>query len=248
MPIKRSILGVRFDLVGHEEAADRVLGWVQSRRRGYVTFANPHCVELCRRDPAMRSATDAAAMTLPDGVGIIWVARMMGLTNRGRVSGPEFMLHLCDVGRARGCRHFFFGGAPGVPERLAEKLMDKLPGLRVAGTFSPPYRSMTDAEIEQLAHRVRESRPDVFWVGLGAPKQEKWMQRFHSLLEVPVMIGVGAAFDFHSGNVGWAPTMMRKAGLEWAFRLASDPGRMWRRDVDSFRFLWNAMLENRNHR
>jgi N-acetylglucosaminyldiphosphoundecaprenol N-acetyl-beta-D-mannosaminyltransferase len=185
----------------------------------------------------MATAANHAGLTLPDGVGIILAANMLGYANKGRTTGPALMLNLCDWGREHGYRHYFFGGRPGVADALARKLSAAYPGLEVAGTFCPPFRSLRAREDAAITRHINSARPDIVWVGLGAPKQEIWMAQHQGRIEATAMIGVGAAFDFHSGNVKWAPGWIRKAGLEWAWRLASEPRRMWRRNLDSPRFL-----------
>jgi N-acetylglucosaminyldiphosphoundecaprenol N-acetyl-beta-D-mannosaminyltransferase len=197
---------------------------------------------MCRRDPEMRKATTGAALILPDGVGIILAARLLGYGPRHRATGPELMLKLCDLGRKYGFRHFFYGGAEGVAERLARRLGNLYPGLTVAGACCPPFRSLSAEEDLDLVKQINDARPDVLWVGLGAPKQEKWMVEHAGRISAAAMIGVGAAFDFHSGNVKWAPPWVRKLGLEWAYRLVLEPKRMWRRNVDSPLFLLLAGL------
>lgn len=146
-----------------------------------------------------------------------------------RVYGPDLMLALCERSLEKGYRHFFYGGAPGVPERLAERLGARFPGLRVVGTFSPPFRPLTLEEDEKVVRMINGASPDILWVGLGAPKQERWMAEHRDRLRVPVMIGVGAAFDFYAGVKRQAPRWMQRAGLEWLFRLCQEPRRLWRR-------------------
>ncbi|HUT59460.1 MAG TPA: WecB/TagA/CpsF family glycosyltransferase [Phycisphaerae bacterium] len=234
---RRDILGVAFDLIGCDAAMRTIDGWRRAGRREYVVVANPHSVLLCRRDPQMNDAVAQAGLTLPDGVGIVLAAGLLGYPHNGRVTGPELMLRLCDWGRGHGYRHFFYGGTAGVADRLAGRLSRMYPGLQVAGTFCPPFRPLDDQEDAEIVRQINDTRPDVVWVGLGAPKQEKWMHRHRSRIEAAAMIGVGAAFDFHSRSAAWAPAWMRRGGMEWAYRLARDPGRMWRRNLDSPLFL-----------
>jgi N-acetylglucosaminyldiphosphoundecaprenol N-acetyl-beta-D-mannosaminyltransferase len=231
------ILGVRFDLISYTDVMTTVEHWRERGLRCYVTLTPPHSVLMCLRDPQLREATGKASMTLPDGVGIILAAGLLRVPHEGRVTGPTLMLRLCDWGRKEGFRHFFYGGLPGVAETLAEKLCARFPGLHVAGTYSPPFRELTVGENAHIIHHMNGSKPDVIWVGLGSPKQEKWMASHVGEVNAAVMIGVGAAFDFHSGRVKWAPAWMRRAGLEWAHRLASNPKQMWRRNMDSVLFL-----------
>jgi N-acetylglucosaminyldiphosphoundecaprenol N-acetyl-beta-D-mannosaminyltransferase len=147
------------------------------------------------------------------------------------------MLRLCDWGREFGYKHYFYGGAEGVADKLRDKLSQMFPGLQTAGTYCPPFRPLSKQEDEMIVEQINRTEPDIVWVGLGAPKQEKWMSAHLDKISATAMIGVGAAFDFHSGNVKWAPASIRKLGLEWAYRLAKEPKRMWRRNLDSLIFL-----------
>jgi N-acetylglucosaminyldiphosphoundecaprenol N-acetyl-beta-D-mannosaminyltransferase len=233
----RTIVDVRFNLVGFESVMETVLGWRDRNERAYVALVNPHSVMMCRRDEAMCRAIEGAGLTLPDGVGIILAANILGYPHQGRVTGPALTLKLCDLGRRHGLRHFFCGGARGVAEELAGRLSDKYENLVVAGTYCPPFRPLTPEEDDALVARINATRPDIVWIGLGAPKQEKWMADHLDRIDAPAIIGVGAAFDFHSGTVPWSPSWGRKLGLEWAHRLALEPRRMWRRNLDSPAFL-----------
>lgn len=240
---KYDILGTSFSLLSYRDVMTRVNDWKQNREKHYVTLTPPYSVLMCRHDPARRYATGAAALTLPDGVGIILAARLLGYPHRGRVTGPTLMLKLCDWGRAIGLRHFFYGGAPGVADMLAERLLNRYPGLNVVGTCCPPFREVTPTEDAEIIRQISEAKPDVVWVGLGSPKQEKWMAEHAAIIHATVFFGVGAAFDFHSGRVRWAPQWMRKVGLEWVYRLAHEPKRMWRRNVGSLIFLAGVLRQ-----
>ena len=236
-----SILGISVDLIGYDAAVATVLRWRDEGTRSYVVITNPHSVMTCRRDAEMLRATTGGGLTLPDGMGVIWAAGILGYPHLGRVTGPTLMLRLCDEGRQHGLRHLFYGGAEGVAEKLAERLTAKLPGLNVVGTHCPPFRPLKPDEDEQTVAMINAARPDIVWVGVGAPKQEKWMAAHVGRIEAPAMIGVGAAFDFHSGNVRLAPAWVRRLGLEWAYRLVSEPRRMWRRNVNGALFLLAAL-------
>lgn len=237
------ILGVEFDFTDYAGAVAAIRLWRDAGQREYMTITNPHSVLLCRRDEQMRQATAVAGMTLPDGVGVIWAARILGYRHQGRVTGPTLVLKLCDWGRQDGLRHFFFGGKEGVPEKLVERLSEMFPGLTIAGTSCPPFRPLTADEDDGIVRQINATRPDIVWVGLGAPKQEKWMAAHLGRIEATAMIGVGAAFDFHAGTARWAPAWVRRAGLEWAYRLACDPRRMWRRNLDSPLFLMQVLAQ-----
>jgi N-acetylglucosaminyldiphosphoundecaprenol N-acetyl-beta-D-mannosaminyltransferase len=153
------------------------------------------------------------------------------------------MLQICDEARPRGYRHFFYGGADGIADKLARTLVDQYPGLHIAGTYCPPFRALDDVEQDEIAAKINATHPDIVWVGLGAPKQEKWMAAQLRRIKAPAMIGVGAAFDFHSGNIKWAPRFVRRCGIEWAYRLVVEPRRMWRRNLDSPLFLMHVLAQ-----
>ena len=231
------ILGVDFDLVSYTDVLRTIQDCRENEQHQYIILTPPHSLLMCQRDPLLRQATDDAALILPDGVGIILAAKLLGYPNFGRVTGPTLMLKICDWGREEGLRHFFYGGAPGVADALAAKLKSNYPGLDVAGTYCPSFHELTPEEDAEVLQQINTTKPDIVWVGLGSPKQEKWMAQHMGQIEAAAMIGVGAAFDFHSGRAKWAPAWLRKMGIEWAYRLAQEPKRMWRRNVNSFVFL-----------
>ncbi|MBN1182641.1 MAG: WecB/TagA/CpsF family glycosyltransferase [Bacteroidales bacterium] len=234
---KQSILQVRFDLIAYHTVMETIERWRQAREQHYVTITNPHSVMMCSRDAEMHKATEMASLTLPDGVGIILAASLLHYQHNGRATGPMLMLKLCDWGRQKGYRHFFYGGAEGVVEKLAARLSNMYSGLQVAGTYTPPFKPLSYQEDQAVIKKINSTEPDIVWIGLGAPKQEKWMAEHLGRIKAAAMIGVGAAFDFHSGNVKWAPEWIRKSGLEWAYRLIQEPKRMFRRNLDSPLFL-----------
>jgi N-acetylglucosaminyldiphosphoundecaprenol N-acetyl-beta-D-mannosaminyltransferase len=232
-----NILGVDFNLLSYEDVLEKILFWKKNTECHYVTLTPPYSVLMCLRDSKLKRATKNASLTLPDGVGIILAAKLFGYPHNGRVSGPTLMLKVCGWGRKYDLRHFFYGGASGVAEALADRMTALFPGLNVTGFYCPPFRRLTSSEDKQIVRRINASKPDIIWVGLGSPKQEKWMAKHIGMINSTALIGVGAAFDFHSGQAKWAPAWMRKIGIEWAYRLAQEPGRMWRRNVNSFVFL-----------
>jgi N-acetylglucosaminyldiphosphoundecaprenol N-acetyl-beta-D-mannosaminyltransferase len=236
-PKEYRILESRFSLLSYEDVLKTVVQWRQRQERHYVTLTPPYSVLMCRHDPDLREATNGAELTLPDGVGIILAARLLRYPHHGRVTGPTLMLRVCDWGRQEGLRHFFYGGMPGVADSLAKRLIDQYPGLHVTGTCCPPFRELSPAEDTATVEQINAARPDIVWIGLGSPKQEKWMARHVGRIGAAALIGVGAAFDFHSGRVKWAPPWMRNLGIEWAYRLIVEPRRMWYRNLNSLVFL-----------
>lgn len=226
---RTEICGIHFDLIGRDHVVEQLRSWRRTGNRGHVTFVNPYSVYLCKHDPEMDWAVRNAHLTLPDGIGIIAGANLLRHPNSGRLSGPEMMLHICDIGRQFGFTHYFLGGAEGVAERLAGRLQAMYPGLSIAGWHSPPFRDLTPEEDEQLVAHINSFHPNLIWVGLGAPKQEKWIALHLHRIDTVAMLGVGAAFDFHSGNVPWCPARARELGFEWAFRLAHQPRKLWPR-------------------
>lgn len=210
-------------------ALDVIHGWLARQDAHYVCVTGVHGVMESQRDETLRQIHNEAGLVAPDGMPLVWLGRLKGHAHVGRVYGPDLMLALCEATAARGTRHFLFGGAEGVAEALADNLKRRFPGLTIAGTYSPPFRSLTPQEDTQIVDMLRQAKADVIWVGLGAPKQERWMAAHCDLLPGSVLIGVGAAFDFHTGRARQAPIWMRQSGLEWFYRLVTEPRRLWRR-------------------
>lgn len=240
---KSDIVRVKFDLIAYNVVMETIERWRNQGQRHYVTITNPHSVLMCHKDNLMNRATAEAGLVLPDGIGIILAAQLLGYPHNGRATGPTLMVKLCDWGREKDYRHFFYGGAEGVADVLVDRLAQDYPGLRVAGTYCPPFRPLSEKEDRDIVDHINAAEPDIVWVGLGAPGQEKWMAKHLGRIRATAMIGVGAAFDFHSGNVKWAPAWIRKIGIEWAYRLALEPKRMWRRNLDSPIFLTKVLYQ-----
>jgi N-acetylglucosaminyldiphosphoundecaprenol N-acetyl-beta-D-mannosaminyltransferase len=231
MEIERvNVLGVGISVLDQDRAREFLFQALKEGRRGYVTITNVHSVSEAQRDPELKRIFNEALLATPDGMPIVWMGRLRGHPDIRRVYGPDLVLNLCNHARPFGFSHFFFGSKPGVTEELAANLQKQFPGMKIAGTFSPPFRALNEAERIQLRDIVRQSRPDFFWVGIGMPKQEHFMAEYMSILpEAKIFIGVGAAFDFFSGRVRQAPRWMMRLGLEWLFRLTQEPKRLWKR-------------------
>jgi N-acetylglucosaminyldiphosphoundecaprenol N-acetyl-beta-D-mannosaminyltransferase len=180
----------------------------------------------CTRDSTLRQIHNRAGMVTPDGMPLVWVGRWYR-RKMERVCGPDLLPAICAA--SRGWTHYLYGGGPGVPELLAQRLTDRHRGLTIAGAYSPPFRELSPEEDEDIVRRINDANPDIVWVGLGTPKQEQWMASHRARLNAPVLVGVGAAFDFHAGVKRQAPRWLRHSGFEWCFRLATEPRRLWKR-------------------
>ncbi len=228
-PPRANVLGVGVSAVSMAQALDVIEGWIQTREPHYVCVTGVHGVIESQRDPALRQIHNAAGLVTPDGMPLVWLSRAQGFRSVERVYGPDLMLALCERSLSGGYRHFFYGGAEGVPELLAGALERRFPALQVAGCYSPPFRPLTPEEDAAVGQMIERSGADIVWVGLSTPKQERWMAARAGRLAAPVLIGVGAAFDFHAGLKKQAPRWMQRSGLEWLFRLISEPRRLGRR-------------------
>ena len=224
-----NVLGVGISVLNLRTAVDAIAAAVRDRRKGYICVTGVHGVMEAQDDEAFQKILNGAFLCTPDGMPMVWAGKLAGHREMSRVYGPDLMLDVCAWSEASGCRHFFYGGADGVAELLAQKLKTKFPKLVVAGTFTPPFRRLNADEEKQLQEQIRATKPDILWVGLSTPKQEKFMAEYLPKLDVTLMVGVGAAFDFHSGRVRQAPCWMQRCGLEWLYRLGSEPRRLWRR-------------------
>jgi N-acetylglucosaminyldiphosphoundecaprenol N-acetyl-beta-D-mannosaminyltransferase len=223
----REILGLPIAMTDYAQAMDVMDGMVARGERGYVCCVAVHAVMVAQSDPEMRAALLGSTLTVPDGMPLVWSANLMGETLPNRVYGPELMRRYNRRCQARGHRVWLYGGRDqGSLAQLALNMHKSDPGIRIVGGYSPPFRSLTDAEEDEIARQINAARPDVLWVGIGVPKQEKWMARMRERLDVPVMCAVGAAFDFHAGRISQAPEWMQQRGLEWTYRIAQEPRRL----------------------
>jgi len=204
-------------------------GWIARKEPHYVCVSGMHGVMECQQDEELRRIHNAAGLVSTDGMPLVWLCRLKGQRSAERVYGPDLMLALCSRSQAKAYRHFLYGASPEVLEALAARLKARYPSLKVVGSYAPPYRQLDPLEDAQIVDLIKQANPDVVWVGLSTPKQERWMAEHVERLGVPALIGVGAAFDFHSGRKRQAPRWMQRSGLEWLFRLLSEPRRLWRR-------------------
>ena len=228
-PGRVNILGVGVSAINMAQALNAIEEWIAQRQPHYVCVTSVHGIVESQGNNSLRRAHNAADLVTPDGMPLVWLARLHGLEHVERVYGPDLMLALCHRSISKGYRHFLYGGAEGVPDRLANRLNRRYPELQIVGNYSPPFRPLTDEEDKQIIQMINEANPDVVWIGLSTPKQERWMAEHIGRLTAPVLVGVGAAFDYHSGLKRQAPRWMQRSGLEWLFRLANEPRRLWRR-------------------
>lgn len=241
---RTNILGVGVSAIDLPQALDVIEGWIRQREPHYVCVTGVHGVMESQHDEGLRRIHNAAGMVTPDGMPLVWLSRLGGYRHVDRVYGPDLVLALCERSVATGYRHFFYGGAKGIPEQLVANLQQRFPGLQIAGSYSPPFRPLTPEEDEQVVQIINQADPDIVWVGLSTPKQERWMANHLGRLTAPVLIGVGAAFDFHAGRKRQAPRWMQRSGLEWLFRLLSEPRRLWRRYlVNNPLFIANVFMQ-----
>ena len=244
------VLGVHVDALELLEVCRRVSEWIEHPDGcRYVAVTGMHGIMETQHDSDFKSVLNAADLVVPDGMPLVWLSRIRGRPLRRRVYGPELMLELCRQTASSGCRHFLVGGAPGVADRLATILKSRFPGLVISGTCSPPFEPWTDTQEEEIVATINRVAPHVVWVGLGTPKQERWMHRCRGRLQAAVLVGVGAAFDIHSGMRKQAPRWMRENGWEWLFRLLQEPRRLWRRYlIYGPEFLFLVALESLKQR
>jgi N-acetylglucosaminyldiphosphoundecaprenol N-acetyl-beta-D-mannosaminyltransferase len=240
MEIRRAnILGVGVSAINMAMALRAIEGWIARREPHYICVTTVHGVMESQRDEELRRIHSAAGLVTPDGMPLVWLSRLMGFRHVERVYGPDLMLAVCQRSAEWGSRHFFYGGGPGVAEKLVARLQSRFPGLKLAGTYSPPFSPLTPEEDRAVVERINAAQPDIVWVGISTPKQERWMAAHVGRLSAPVLAGVGAAFDFQAGMKRQAPRWVQKNGLEWVFRLLMEPRRLWRRYlINNPWFLW----------
>lgn len=244
MIARTNVLGVGVSAVDMRQAVATIGEWIERRAPRYVTVTGVHGVMESQRDEPLREIHNVAGLVVPDGMPLVWLSRLSGKGEVRRVYGPDLMLECCAEGVERGWKHFLYGGAEGVPELLAERLEARFPGIEIVGAYSPPFRPLTDAEDREVVETIDRSGADIVWVGLGTPKQERWMSEHVGRFGASVLVGVGAAFDFHAGLKSQAPAWMQRAGLEWLYRLGSEPRRLWRRYlINNPLFIGSVLLQ-----
>ena len=240
------ILGTPVHMVQISDVVGLMMQWVAGDRARphWVVVADMHAIVESYKRPEFRSKIETADLTVPDGISLVKVARCKGVPLQKRVAGTDLMKAFFAASQARALKHFFFGDTDETLARLREKLAQSYPGMVIVGCYSPPFRSITPEEDAAMIRRINEARPDILWVGLGLPKQEQWIYDHRAQLDVPVVLGVGAAFKFLAGTVQRAPGWLGDLGLEWLWRLAHEPRRLWRRVIiEGPQFVGHVALE-----
>jgi GDP-D-mannose 3',5'-epimerase len=239
-----NILGVGVHAINMAQAVELIDAAMGDGRKAYVCVTGVQGVMEAQRDAVLKAILNQALLTTPDGMPMVWVGRWQGFHKTARVYGPDLMLEICRLSVERGYTHFLYGGRPGTAEQLKIELAKRFPGIRIVGTHTPPFRELTRSEETELIKLTNSLNPDFFWVGLSTPKQEKFMAHYLGQLHTKLMLGVGAAFDIHTGGIADAPAWVKGAGLQWLHRLLQEPRRLWRRYlINNPQFLWRIAFQ-----
>lgn len=238
------VLGIDVDAVDMEMALEHIADLLNESRKSYVCVAGVHGIMEAQRDPQLWKVYSGSEMTIPDGMPLVWVGRMQGHTAMQRVTGPDLMLEIFRRKEFAQVTHFLYGGREGIAEDLCRKLKAQFPWVKIAGTFTPPFRDLSPTERERFVAVIAELKPDIIWVGISCPKQEIFMASYLPMLETKLMFGVGAAFDYHTGHIRDCSDWIKRAGLQWLHRLMQDPRRLWRRYLrNNPAFVWRIGLQ-----
>jgi N-acetylglucosaminyldiphosphoundecaprenol N-acetyl-beta-D-mannosaminyltransferase len=238
------VLGVGVSAVNMADAVRLSERLLREHGKGYVCLTGVHGIMEAQRDATLRAILNRAFLCAPDGMPTVWVGRLQGHRNMRRVYGPDYMLAMCKMTARAGFRHFLYGGKAGVALQLKQQLELMVPAIDIVGTYTPPFRSLTPREEGQMIAAVNQTCPDIIWIGLSTPKQERFMARYADRLDACLMVGVGAAFDIHAGRLTDAPAWVKRCGLQWLDRLVKEPRRLWRRYLtNNPKFLWDIGLQ-----
>jgi N-acetylglucosaminyldiphosphoundecaprenol N-acetyl-beta-D-mannosaminyltransferase len=241
---RTNILGVGVSVLNMHTAVSAIDDALCAGQKGYVCVTGVHGIMEAQRDEHLRSILNSSLLTTPDGMPTVWVGKWQGFSTMARVYGPDLMSDLCELSVTKQYTHFLYGGKPGVADCLKSSLEQRFPGIRIVGTYCPPFRPLDKAEEGHLIEVVGDAKPDFFWVGLSTPKQERFMAEFMPKLDAKVMLGVGAAFDIHAGLLKDSPAWIKTMGLQWLHRLYQEPKRLWERYlVNNPKFVLNICLQ-----
>lgn len=223
------VLGIHISVTNLDHTVATFERWIAGGERQLVCVTDMNALLHARADERLTEVYNTAGLVVPDGMPLVWAGKKAGFEQMDRVAGPDLLERVMAEAAERGWTQYFYGGAEGVADELRMRFQDRHPALKVQGVECPPYRALTEAEDAETVDRMNSARPDIIWVGLGAPKQERWMAEHRERLNAAILIGVGAAFDFHTGRLDRAPLWMQRAGLEWSYRLYKEPRRLWKR-------------------
>ena len=239
------VIGCRINHLKNDEAVDSLISHAESGEGGYVCFVNVHVSVMAKEDPGLREIINNSYLSFPDGKPLYWVGQLKGIKKIERIAGPNFFVSLMGAKNSPPLKHYFYGSRPEVLESLVKHVNKEFPEAKIVGYESPPFRELTPEEREAALSRIRSAHPDFVWVGLGAPKQEFWMEQNWQALRPAILLGVGAAFDFHAGFITRAPHWIQKIGFEWLHRLIQEPGRLWKRYLyTNTMFLWHLLFSS----
>jgi N-acetylglucosaminyldiphosphoundecaprenol N-acetyl-beta-D-mannosaminyltransferase len=241
---KANVLGVGIDAVDMDQALECIAEELTANRKGYVCFAGVHGVMEAQRSPELAKVMADAAFVMPDGMPAVWVGRHQGNDSMRRVFGPDLMLEVLRRGEFCHCTHFFCGGKAGVAEELRDRMREHFPHVKIVGVYTPPFGPMSPAEEGEFIGIIKELHPDVVWIGMSTPKQERFMAQYLPLLDTRLMFGVGAAFDYHTGRISDCADWIKRCGLQWFHRLLQDPKHLWKRYLlNNPVFMWAVALQ-----
>jgi N-acetylglucosaminyldiphosphoundecaprenol N-acetyl-beta-D-mannosaminyltransferase len=244
LPPRTNVLGVGISVIAMTDAivlSDRL---IREGGKGYVCVTGVHGVIEAQSDVQFKRILNRSFLATPDGMPMVWIGRLRGYGTMGRVYGPEYMSELCRLSVERGYKHFLYGGNEGVALELAIVLSKQFPGIQIVGSYTPPFRSLNANEEAEVVALICEVKPDIMWIGLSTPKQERFMAEYLNRLDVKLMVGVGAAFDIHTGHLKDAPPQIKRLGLQWVHRLIQEPHRLWKRYlINNPKFVWNFCMQ-----
>jgi N-acetylglucosaminyldiphosphoundecaprenol N-acetyl-beta-D-mannosaminyltransferase len=242
-----NLLGIRVHVVNIPEVLRQIDLVIKNKEKGYITVTGVHGIMESQRNDLIRAVHNHSFLTVPDGMPLVYIGRMKGHSAISRCYGPDLMKAVMKASVSGEYTHYFLGGNEGVANDLKKNMEKTYPGIKIVGTYTPPFRPMNKQEKNELIAILKELKPHIVWVGLSTPKQELFMREYLSLLDTNVMIGVGAAFDIHTGRLSSAPPLMQKLALEWLYRLIKEPSRLWRRYlINNPLFIWNFLLQHLN--
>lgn len=243
-PAYASVLGIKVDALDMERTLTRIGQALSEQTKGYVCMVGVHGIMEAQRLSGLADTYAKSLLALPDGMPTVWVGHWQGCRKMRRVAGPDLMLEVFRRKKFAGYTHFLYGGKTGVADELATTLTRRFPWTRIVGTYTPPFRDLSQAEEMQLIETIRDRKPDIIWVGISTPKQEQFMRQYLPMLETTLMFGVGAAFDFHTGRIKDCADWIKRASLQWLHRLIQDPRHLWRRHLrNNPAFMWGIALQ-----